>query len=177
MRMGWYLVAVSVAALVAVVSGCASSAPAPRNVAPDDNAQSPSAASSSQTAAGGPAATPAQPPESTSPSPRSPAPTEDSLKEELKRAPFDEGDWKTNFRKRSVRLNDFLGGGPPKDGIPALTNPSFVTVKEADKWLEDPEAVEVVEISGDVRAYPQQVMMWHEIVNDVVGGEPVTVTF
>lgn len=99
------------------------------------------------------------------------------MREELDRAPFDHRDWKTDFTKRTVRLNDFLGGGPPKDGIPAIDNPDFISVAEADKWLEDPEAVEAVNINGDARGYPQRVLVWHEIVNDVVGGDPVAVTF
>ena len=42
---------------------------------------------------------------------------------------------------------------------------------------EDQEPVQVVEINGDVRAYPLQIMIWHEVLNDIVGGEPVLVTY
>ena len=68
-------------------------------------------------------------------------------------------------------------GGPPPDGIPPIDAPAFVSIEEADRWLEDPEAVVVVSIDGDARAYPVQVLIWHEIVNDVVGGVPVAVTY
>ena len=48
---------------------------------------------------------------------------------------------------------------------------------EAGKWLTDREPVQVVNIGDDVRAYPLQIMIWHEVVNDTVGGEPVVVTY
>lgn len=72
---------------------------------------------------------------------------------------------------------DILSGGPPPDGIPPVDDPQFVTVAEADEWLNDPEPVLVVDIDGDVRAYPIQILMWHEIVNDTVGGVPLAVTY
>jgi len=72
---------------------------------------------------------------------------------------------------------DILSGGPPPDGIPPVDDPQFVTVAEADAWLNDAEPVLVVDVDGDVRAYPIQILMWHEIVNDTVGGVPVSVTY
>ena len=48
---------------------------------------------------------------------------------------------KTDFARHSVAFEEFLGGGPPKDGIPAIDNPTFVTVAEAEEWLEDREPV------------------------------------
>ncbi len=68
-------------------------------------------------------------------------------------------------------------GGPPPDGIPPIEQPAFVSVAEADAYLLAAEPVVVVEIGGDARAYPVQVLIWHEIVNDVVGGVPVSVTY
>jgi hypothetical protein len=72
---------------------------------------------------------------------------------------------------------DILPGGPPPDGIPPIDDPQFVTVGEADEWLNDAEPVLVVDIEGDVRAYPIQILTWHEIVNDTVGGVPLTVSY
>lgn len=67
-------------------------------------------------------------------------------------------------------------GGPPKDGIPSIDEPSFIPVaKEAE--LGDTEPVIGLIINGDARAYPLRILMWHEIVNDVVGETPVTVTY
>ncbi len=72
---------------------------------------------------------------------------------------------------------DILSGGPPPDGIPPIDDPQFISVEEADAWINDVEPVLVVDIDGDVRAYPIQIMMWHEIVNDTVGGIPLAVTY
>jgi len=83
----------------------------------------------------------------------------------------------TDFGKHSVPYEKILSGGPPKDGIPAIDGPRFVGIGEADAWLEPEEPVILLRAAGDVRAYPIQIIMWHEIVNDTVGGVPVTVTF
>ncbi len=82
-----------------------------------------------------------------------------------------------SFPEPLVDPADILSGGPPPDGIPPVDDPQFVTVAEADAWLNDPEPVLVVDIDGDVRAYPIQILMWHEIVNDTVGGVPLAVTY
>jgi hypothetical protein len=84
--------------------------------------------------------------------------------------------WKTDFARRRVPLSEFQPGGPGKDGIPAIDEPSFVGVEEAD-FLEPDEPVVALELNGDGRAYPIQILIWHEIVNDVVGATPVAVTF
>ncbi len=86
-------------------------------------------------------------------------------------------EWRTDFSKHTVPLDEIVPGGPPKDGIPAIDDPRFVSVRAADRWLEDREPVMVVEHGGDARAYPYQILIWHEIVNDVVGGRPLVVTF
>lgn len=83
----------------------------------------------------------------------------------------------TDFSKHSVPYSEILSGGPPKDGIPAIDEPRFVSVAEADAWLKPQEPVILFQLNGDARAYPIQILIWHEIVNDVVGGVPVTVTF
>ncbi|MCY3662362.1 MAG: DUF3179 domain-containing (seleno)protein, partial [bacterium] len=67
-------------------------------------------------------------------------------------------------------------GGPPPDGIPALDEPVFAPTTEID-FLADSEAVLALEINGDARAYPLQIMTWHELVNDTVGGVPVTISY
>ncbi len=64
----------------------------------------------------------------------------------------------------------------PMDGIPAIDEPVFQGVSGVD-WLADKEPVIALELAGDARAYPLQIMTWHEIVNDEVGGTPVAVTF
>jgi hypothetical protein len=84
---------------------------------------------------------------------------------------------KTDFSKRTVALEEIHSGGPPKDGIPAIDRPHFETVDAAARWLDPREPVIVFEHSGDARAYPLQILMFHEIVNDTVGGVPVAITF
>jgi len=86
-------------------------------------------------------------------------------------------EFKTDFRKHCVHYNEFFSGGPPKDGIPALSNPKFVSVSEANNWLKPTEPIIFFQVGNDVRAYPIQILIWHEIVNDTVGGLPVAVTF
>ncbi len=67
-------------------------------------------------------------------------------------------------------------GGPPPDGIPPIDDPQFVPVAEVD-FVADEEAVILVEVDGDARAYPIQILIWHEIVNDQFGEVPVSVTY
>ncbi|WP_244206701.1 DUF3179 domain-containing protein [Streptomyces swartbergensis] len=69
-----------------------------------------------------------------------------------------------------------VSGGPGKDGIPSIDKPDFVPSGEAD-FLADDEPVFGLEYGGEVRAYPQQVLVWHEIVNDTVGGKQLAVTY
>jgi Protein of unknown function (DUF3179) len=85
--------------------------------------------------------------------------------------------WKTDFSRHSVPLGEFISGGPPKDGIPPIDEPRPVPVPAADAWLDDGEPVLVVEVGGAVRAYPVQILVWHEIVNDELGGRPIAVTY
>jgi len=83
----------------------------------------------------------------------------------------------TDFSRHTIPYSEILSGGPPKDGIPAIDDPQFVSVNEADEWLEDLEPVTLYEADGETRIYPLQILIWHEIVNDLVGEQPVTVTF
>jgi hypothetical protein len=83
----------------------------------------------------------------------------------------------TNFDNALVDLDEIQSGGPPKDGIPPVDDPQFDTVVEANKWLNPREPVVVVSIGGETKAYPIQILTWHEIVNDNIAGIPVSVTF
>lgn len=84
----------------------------------------------------------------------------------------------TDFETTSIdNWTEILSGGPPKDGIPALTDPAFISVADENR-LQPREPVITVEIEGAApRAYPIRYLTWHEIVNDEVGGVPVAVTF
>lgn len=81
-----------------------------------------------------------------------------------------------NFDVATVELWEIL---PllPRDGIRSIDSPNFDTIEEANAWLDDSEPVIAFELNGEARAYPLQILTWHEIVNDVVGGEPVIVTY
>mgnify|MGYP001817523739 FL=1 len=76
-----------------------------------------------------------------------------------------------------VNPQEIMSGGPPPDGIPPIEEPVFLPVVDALERLDPAEAVVALEVDGDARAYPVQVMIWHEIVNDTVGGVPVAVTY
>lgn len=91
--------------------------------------------------------------------------------------PFDTSDWRTDFSTRSVEWTEILSGGPPKDGIPAIDDPQFESIEDASTWLSDRDPVIFFANNGVERAYPLSILIWHEIVNDVVGGKPVAVTF
>ena len=85
--------------------------------------------------------------------------------------------WRTNTAKRSVELGEIISGGPPKDGIPAIDRPNSVLIEDARRWLRGNEPVIALEVEGEARAYPLQILIWHEIVNDEIKGTPVAVTF
>ena len=84
----------------------------------------------------------------------------------------------TDFTKASVDFGEIFSGfagGTGKDRIPSIDAPKFEPVAEVD--LPDREPVIGVAIGDDIRAYPLRILTWHEIVNDVVGGVPIAVTF
>ena len=82
----------------------------------------------------------------------------------------------TDFSKTSIDFKDVLSGGPPKDGIPAIDKPFFITA-DLVKGLDEKEAVITVHINSESKAYPLRILMWHEIVNDIVGDVPIAVTY
>jgi hypothetical protein len=83
----------------------------------------------------------------------------------------------TDFCNVSIDLSEIISGGPPKDGIPAVTNPIMETVEQAAEWLVAQSPVIMVVVDGEARAYPQAILMWHEIANDVIADVPIAVTF
>ena len=76
-----------------------------------------------------------------------------------------------------IPLRDIQGGGPPRDGIPALDSPKFVTAAEANRLLGDSDLVLGVGFQGVAKAYPIRILNHHEIVNDQVGRQPALVTW
>lgn len=88
----------------------------------------------------------------------------------------DDGIMTTNGQKHIIPLEKIKSGGPPKDGIPSIDTPEFTEASQ-EYHVSDSDTVLGLEINGDVRAYPLSILVWHEIVNDNVGGVPVAVTY
>ena len=65
----------------------------------------------------------------------------------------------------------------PKDAIPPIDRPRYVSVREADDWIRDDELVLAIIYKDVKRVYPLQIMIWHEIVNDEIAGEPILITY
>ena len=83
----------------------------------------------------------------------------------------------TNGTRHSVPLDEILSGGPPKDGIPSIDNPKFISISEAEEWLNNDDPG--IAFSRDTvdRFYPYQILVWHEIVNDTIDGKRILVTY
>ncbi len=85
-------------------------------------------------------------------------------------------EWPDTDFSSAVEFDEILSGGPPRDGIPSIDDPAFQTVAEVSGMSETEPVIGLV-VNGDARAYPLKILIWHEIVNDTVGGVPVTVTY
>ena len=83
----------------------------------------------------------------------------------------------TDGVRHSVPLEEILSGGPPKDGIPPIDNPKFVSLEEANAFLKDEEPGIAFSQGNTHRFYPYQILVWHEIVNDTIEGKRVLVTY
>ena len=84
--------------------------------------------------------------------------------------------WETEFTKTSIDFGDIVSGGPARDGIPSIDDPVFVKASMIDD-IGDREPVIIFPLEGEPRAYPLRILIWHEIVNDVVDDRPVAVTY
>ena len=82
----------------------------------------------------------------------------------------------TNGQKHIIPFEKIRGGGPPKDGIPSIDDPVFANISDSN-FMDDSDIVIGLEINGDVKAYPLFILVWHEIVNDMVDNTPVAVTY
>jgi len=81
-----------------------------------------------------------------------------------------------NLSESIIPIDQIKSGGPPKDGIPALTAPKFLSASEVD-YLKTNDYVVGVSINGEHKAYPIKILNYHEIVNDLVGGTPIVVSY
>lgn len=82
----------------------------------------------------------------------------------------------TNFKKTAIAFNEIVTDGPRRDQIPPIHNPLYIDAA-ADKELGPLEPVLSIMIKGDARAYPLRILLWHEIVNEVIGGVPVLISY
>lgn len=88
-----------------------------------------------------------------------------------------DGDSKFNTEKEwLVPEHEVLDGGPGKDGIPPIENPKFNSVSEAD-FIPDERRVLGIKRHGNPRAYPHQILDWHEIVNENINGSNISITY
>ncbi len=76
----------------------------------------------------------------------------------------------------AIPNNEVFDGGPGKDGIPALESPQLIPAISAT-YLNDDELVIGYKSGSDVRAYPHQILDWHEIVNDEVNTDKIAITY
>lgn len=72
-------------------------------------------------------------------------------------------------------VDNIRSGGPPKDGIPPIDQPNYLGVDEIN--LSDHDKVFVYESPSGVYIYPQNILVWHEIVNDLIDGQPLSITY
>lgn len=70
-----------------------------------------------------------------------------------------------------------VSGGPPKDGIPAIDEPAYTSAEQAEEWLLPNDVVFGVVYGDFIAAYPQRILVWHEIANEQVGGQQLSVTY
>lgn len=161
------------AAATNTAAAAATAAGSPTAAAPAATAAATAAAGGAAAPAAAPTRAAANPPATAIPTP----PLAGDWQQELRAAGLYPGEWQTDFSKRSVPYAEIFSGGVPRDGIPPLDNPNFVSVAAADPWLEAQEPVIAFELNGAAKAYPLQILTWHEIVNDTVGGVPVVATF
>ncbi len=76
----------------------------------------------------------------------------------------------------TIRIKQILSGGPPRDGIPAIDHPVFIEPDLASYMHDDDEVLSIT-LGNETRSYPLRILVWHEIVNDVVAGQPIAVTY
>lgn len=81
-----------------------------------------------------------------------------------------------DLSKATISTGDIYGGGPPRDGIPAIDAPKFISPNEV-KFLRDDDIVISFTHAGITRAYPLRILIWHEIVNDTIGNKSIAITY
>jgi hypothetical protein len=83
----------------------------------------------------------------------------------------------TDGTRHTITLDEIISGGPGKDGIPSIDQPTFVSIEAASTTVPLDEPGIGVTLSGEARFYPYSILVWHEIVNDTIAGVPVAITY
>lgn len=90
----------------------------------------------------------------------------------------DREDWPlTDFSQQAIPLSEFVDSGLGKDGFRSLDQPVFETNDQAQRWLPDTDPVIAVSIADHVKAYPLRILLYHELVNDELAGQPIAITY
>jgi len=76
----------------------------------------------------------------------------------------------------SISSDQIFQGGPPRDGIPAINEPKFIAANQAS-FLKDNDRILGLALGNEIKAYPVNIMNWHEIVNDKTAGKNIAITF
>ena len=167
------LLLLAAAALLAACGSDSQPEPAPATGTPVATAQ----ASPTVTAEPTPSPAPATPTPAASPTLTPTPPGREFEDDEVDTARSLERNFpKIDLSRRAVSLAE-IRSVIPRDAIPAIDEPRFLGLDEASEWLAPEAPVIAFERNGEARAYPLEILTWHEIVNDVVGGEPVIVTY
>ena len=167
------LLLLAAAALLAACGSDSQPEPAPATGTPVATAQ----ASPTVTAEPTPSPAPATPTPAASPTLTPTPPGQEFEDDEVDTARSLERNFpKIDLSRRAVSLAE-IRSVIPRDAIPAINEPRFLSLDEASEWLAPEAPVIAFERNGEARAYPLEILTWHEIVNDVVGGEPVIVTY
>ena len=125
-----------------------------------------------------PTPVPSTPTPTPTPTPAPAAESEDAqLWARLSRHAYYNYVWQTDFSKAIVRPQEIQNLSLGRDSIPPIYSPQYVSIKQADSWLSEYEPVALVEVNGEARAYPLQILIWHEVVDDQLGGIPIGVTY
>lgn len=70
-----------------------------------------------------------------------------------------------------------VSGGPPPDGIPPIEDPIYISIAEAEDFMNSGDPIFVLESEEGIKAYPQKILVWHEIVNEFIDGKAVSITY
>ena len=99
------------------------------------------------------------------------------IEKKAKYIPAGSGQTPFDVTRHIIRVDEIQAGGPPKNGIPALSHPTFVSASKADQSLKAQDTVLGVEFNEAAKAYPVRILNWHEVVNDDVGEQPVLISW